>query len=308
MYLIEDKRGLLLILLAGLISGFSIFINGFGVKEFDSSLFTFLKNVTVAIFLFSIILIAGNFSKLKSLKKKHWIQLIIIGFIGGSIPFLLFFKGLQMTSGTTSAFIQKTLFIFVSVFALMFLKEKINKSFLIGASLILTGTYFMIKPNFSFSIGHILILIATIFWAIEVTFAKHVLKEVSGTMVGFGRMFFGSLFILIFLLFTGKISLTRLINSQQIGWIVLTSVFLFLYVFSFYNGLKRVKVSIATAIISIGAPITATLNFIFQGKSITLNQSIGIFLIIIGIVLVTWFAHIVSFITRIWSIKQNERG
>ena len=168
----EDKRGLLLILLAGLISGFSIFINGFGVKEFDSSLFTFLKNVTVAIFLFSIILIAGNFSKLKSLKKKHWIQLIIIGFIGGSIPFLLFFKGLQMTSGTTSAFIQKTLFIFVSVFALMFLKEKINKSFLIGASLILTGTYFMIKPNFSFSIGHILILIATIFWAIEVTFAK----------------------------------------------------------------------------------------------------------------------------------------
>ncbi len=308
MYLMEDKRGLLLVLLAGLISGFSIFINGFGVKEFDSSLFTFLKNVTVAIFLFSIILAAGNFAKLKKLKRRNWIQLIIIGFIGGSIPFLLFFRGLQMTTGTTSAFIQKTLFIFVTVFALMFLKEKTNKSFLIGALLILIGTYFMIKPSFAFSIGHILVLIATIFWAVEITYAKKVLKEVSGTIVGFGRMFFGSFFILIFLLFAKKISLIKLINSQQIGWVALTSVFLFLYIFSFYNGLKRVKVSIATAVISIGAPITAFLNFIFQGKQITLNQSIGIFLIIIGLISIVWFAHIVSFIAKIWSVKQDERS
>ncbi len=308
MYLTENKRGLSLVLFTGLVSGFSIFINSFGVKEFDSSLFTFLKNVTVAILLFIIILAAGNFSKLKSLKKKHWIQLIIIGLIGGSIPFLLFFKGLQMATGTTSSFIHKTLFIFASLLALIFLKEKINKGFIIGASLILFGTYFMIKPNFSFSIGHILILIAVMFWSVENVIAKHTLKEVSGTIVGFGRMFFGSLFILIFLLVIGKVSLINSLNIDHLKWIALTSIFLLLYVFSFYNGLKKIKVSTATAAISIGAPITAFLNFMFQERSITLNQSAGMLLIIFGIISILFYAHIVSFIARIWSIKQNERS
>ena len=99
----KEKKGLILVILTAIISGFSIFINSYGVKEFDSSIFTFTKNVLVALLLFSVIFAFGNISELKTLKRKNWLQLIIIGLVGGSIPFLLFFEGLKLTTGTTSA-------------------------------------------------------------------------------------------------------------------------------------------------------------------------------------------------------------
>jgi drug/metabolite transporter (DMT)-like permease len=298
----------MLVFLTALVSGFSIFINSFGVKGFDSSVFVFSKNIVVALFLLSIILLFNQFNELKKLSIKHWKQLIVIGFIGGSIPFLLFFKGLQMTAGTASAFIHKTIFIYIAIFALIFLKEKLNKGFFIGALLLLMGNYFLIKPDFNFSVGHVLILIATLFWAAENTFAKYVLKELSGTIVAFGRMFFGSLIILLFLIFNGKFSIVFNMSIVQYLWILVTSVFLLLYVLTYYNGLKHIKVTTAACVLTLGLPITTILNFIYKGTIISLNQSIGILLIIAGIVSVVWFAKIASFITNLFGVKQYERN
>src|SRR3989338_10716149 len=120
---IKNKNGLILVLFTAIISGFSIFINSIGVKEFDSSIFTFAKNLVVAILLLAIIIGLGNFSELRLLKRKHWLQFMGIGLIGGSVPFLLFFRGLQLAAGTTSAFLHKKIFIYITIFALLFLKE-----------------------------------------------------------------------------------------------------------------------------------------------------------------------------------------
>lgn len=302
------KKGVLLVFLTALVSGASIFINSYSIKGFDSSVFTFSKNIIVALFLFAILLGFNQFSKLKSLKRKHWIQLSLIGLIGGSIPFLLFFKGLQLTTGTTSAFLHKTIFIYITIFALVFLKEKLNKGLFIGIFLLLLGNYFMLKPDFSFSAGHLLILTATLFWAAENTIAKYVLKDLSGTLVAFGRMFFGSLFILIFLAFTGKLSLLTLMSSHQYLWILLTSVFLFTYVFTFYNGLKHIKVSTAACILAIGSPITTLLAFFLQAKPISFPQSIGIFLILAGISSVLLFTQLSLFLTKLLRLKQYGRN
>ncbi|MBT4175080.1 EamA family transporter, partial [archaeon] len=95
----DKKRGILLVLLTAIISGFSIFINKLGVQGIDPYIFTFLKNTLVAVFLFSIIILAYQYKKLKQLKLKQWFQLALVGLLGGSIPFLLFFKGLTLTSG-----------------------------------------------------------------------------------------------------------------------------------------------------------------------------------------------------------------
>ena len=91
------QKGIFLVILTAIVSGFSIFINSFAVKGFDSSVFTFSKNVAVALFLFAVLYGFGQWQELKTLKRKHWIQLFIIGLVGGSLPFLLFFKGLQLS-------------------------------------------------------------------------------------------------------------------------------------------------------------------------------------------------------------------
>jgi len=289
------KSGIILVLLTAIISGVSIFLNKFGVQGINPYIFTFAKNIIVALFLFSIIIFATQFQKIKQLTKKDWLKLSLVGLLGGSIPFLLFFKGLQLTTGASGAFVHKTMFIFVAIFALTFLKEKLNKTIFVAAVFLLLGNLLLLKLNsFAFTTGEILILLATLFWAAEFTLSKHVLKNVSGNIVAFGRMFFGSLFILIFLLATNQFQIIQTITLSQLSWILITSTFLFFYVLTWYNGLKQIKVTTATAILLLGSPITTLLSIIFLGTTVTLLQLMGVLSISIGIFLVIYFSEAIS--------------
>tara|TARA_Y100000310_G_C20548870_1_gene747005 strand:- start:171 stop:1067 length:897 start_codon:yes stop_codon:yes gene_type:complete len=297
------KKGVLLVLLTAIISGFSIFLNKFGVQGINPYIFTFAKNTLVAIFLLSIILFTTQYKKIVKLKPKQWLQLSFVGLLGGSIPFLLFFKGLQLTSGASSSFIHKTMFIFAAILALTFLKEKLNKIVILSAILLLIGNFFLLKLTaFTFTTGELLILIATIFWASEFTLSKHLLKTISANIVAFGRMFFGSIFILIYLTFTNQIQTITTTTFSQFSWIVITSLFLLFYVLTWYNGLKQVKLTTATCILLLGSPITTLLSFIFLDAIITLEQVFGITLISLGVIFIIYTLESIS-LTKIKHIN-----
>src|SRR4030042_2043380 len=235
---------------------------------------------------------------LKNLKKKQWLLLLVIGLIGGSIPFLLFFKGLFLTTAAQGSFIHKTMFIYVMVFATLFFKERINKKLLFGGLFLLLGNAFLLKfIQHSLSQGDLLILLATLFWAVENIISKHVLKELPPRIVAWGRMFFGSAFILIFLVITGQVGLILNINSNQIIWVLVTSVLLFGYVMTWYSGLKHMPVSLATTILLLGAPITTLLTFISTGI-ISRIEILGAGLILVGVILI---------LKLIYKIKPQEK-
>ncbi len=179
----NKKNALLLIFSTALVSGISIFMNKFAVTGIDSTIFTFAKNITVALFLFSLIFLSTKFKEFSLLKRKDWLKLILIGLIGGSIPFILFFRGLQLTSGAGASLIHKTMFVFVTVLAVIFLKEKLNKKVIVAMVLLLTGNYLLLRPSWSFGLGDLFVLTATLFWALENTLSKYVLKELSGNIV-----------------------------------------------------------------------------------------------------------------------------
>ena len=302
-----NKKGLLFILGTAIISGISIFINKFGVKGIDAYLFTGAKNIIVAIFLFSLILLAKDFKKLKAMSKKDIGTLFLIGLFGGSIPFLLFFKGLQMTSAAQGAFIHKTMFIWVGILALVFLKEKLSKGILIGALLLLAGNFLLLRlTNFVFTTGDLLILGAALFWSVETVISKHALKELDSKIVAFGRMFFGSLIILGFLAFNGSLSLVSTLSSTHLLWILITSLFLVGYVFTWYSGLKHVKASIATSILLLGSVITTGLNIAFAEAVIVPSQIIGIILLITGLVCIIWFSTILKKFQSTFSIAKAQ--
>src|SRR3989338_8045765 len=287
------RRGLALVFLTALISGVSIFLNKYSVSVINPYIFTFLKNAVVAVALLSLILLLGNFKEFKKLSLRQWLNLILIGLIGGSIPFLLFFKGLSLTSSSMGSLIHKTMFAYVAVLAVIFLKEKLSKSFFIAAILLLFGNLFLLKLNsFSFNAGDLLILIAALFWAGENILSKHILKNLSGNTVAFGRMFFGSIFILLFLWFTEQLPLISTVNKQQFLWIIATAVLLFGYVITWYNGIKFVNITVATSILMIGSPITTLLNLIFSSNAvnvISLAELFGIALTLIGVAIMVFF-------------------
>ena len=282
-----NKKGLILAFTTAIISGFSIYLNKFGVTGIESSIFTFSKNIIVALFLFSTVLL---FKENLNLKLKQWIKLIMIGLIGGSIPFLLFFKGLQLTSSASAAFIHKTMFVYVALLAVLFLREKITKKFLAGSILLLMGNAIFLKVYYPiFDKGALYIFIATLLWAIENIISKHTLKELSSRVVAFGRMFFGSMFILVYLIFAEKIVLLNTLNLNQIGWVLITTIPLFLYQITWYESLKYLKVSTATSVLLFGSVITSLLNLTF-----TLQSVAGSLFIVSGLMLTTKLSGVIT--------------
>jgi drug/metabolite transporter (DMT)-like permease len=76
-------------------------------------------------------------------------------------------------------------------------------------------------------------------------------------------------------------------------------VFLVGYVFTFYHGLKRVRASVATAVLAICAPITSLITIIAQGNvNWSLEKTWGVVLMVAGVSLVIGFNQVKSLLTK----------
>lgn len=264
----NKNKGLYLVLGTALISGVSVFLNKFAVTAISNSdVFTASKNIAVGLILTGIILTPFLFNKLKTVTRQEWLKLGLVGLIGGSVPFLLFFKGLSLTSATSAAFIHKTLFIWVSILAIWFLKEKIGKLQYLAIGLIFLGNFTLLGFNFiSYGYGELLVLMATLMWAIEFVIAKKVLKNVDSEIVAWARMFFGSIILLVYLAITSQIQDLISLNMNQLSWVIISSVLLLGYVLTWYKALKYLPAVTVTSILVLASPITTCLDIINTNK------------------------------------------
>ncbi len=288
-----EGKGIALVIGAAVVSGVSIFLNKFGVSDFNPFIFTTLKNALVAVFLFSTILLLGEYKNLRSMRPAQWGRLALIGLVGGSIPFLLFFYGLKLTSAVNAGFLHKTLFIWVMIFAAVFLKEGISRKFLAGALLLLAGNSILFSKFTAFGTADAMILAAAVLWGAENVISKKALGETYGRIVAFGRMFFGSLFMLAFLAITGQAPDLASLSAGQVAWVLVTGGMLFLYVLLYYTGLKYVRVSVAAALLSLAQPITAMLPTAFSGSHVSAGDAFGFLLILAGSATIIGFGYIV---------------
>jgi drug/metabolite transporter (DMT)-like permease len=280
-----EIRGTLLILLTAIISGVSVVINKFFVVKVDPLILTAVRALFIGIiFLFVSLYFSG---KEKKFNKTSWKYLILIGIIGGGIAFWLFFSGLQLTTSGRAAFIHKTLPIYATLLAIIFLKEKITKKQLIAIIIMLAGLVLIeitdISSETKLGVGDMLILSATFLWAVENTISKKVmLEEESNWVVTFSRMFFGAIVLFALILLLGKTSLLLTLTSQQLLYIFISGILLFFYVLTFYWGLKYINLSKASAILLLAPVISLVLGFVWLNEQVLILQLIGSFLILIG--------------------------
>ena len=279
-------EGKALVFLTAVISGFSIFLNGFAVQGFNPFAFTTAKNLVVALLLGGVLLSTGKIASFKRLTKNQWLKLLAVAGFGGSLPFLLFFQGLQLGSAVSGAFIHKTLFLYASAMAFIFLREKVTRNQLLGMMVLFAGVFALNLPSLETpALADALVFLATLLWAVEAVIAKSALRSLPGNLVAFSRMFFGDLILLAFLFSTNQLPLLLSFTQPQLGWIALTAALLFGYVVTWYNGLKAVKVSLATSILLLGSALTATLNYVYTWNFSVLG-SLGIILLLAGLTVV----------------------
>ncbi|MFA6391643.1 MAG: DMT family transporter [Patescibacteria group bacterium] len=283
------QKGILFAIGAALVSGVANFVNKNGVSAVgEPFVYTAMKNAVTAILLLGVIFAFKNIQQIRSLTKRDWMKLGIIGLIGGGISFLLFFKGLSLTSASSASLIHKTLFIWVALLAVPFLKEKFRWYQYGALIMLLVGNFIIAGPkSFNWGQGETLVFIATLLWSVEFIVAKKVLKTIHPNIVAWARLSIGVVFILLFLALTGRFDNLLSASSTGWGWSMLTGAILFLFVLTWFHALKRAPATLVTSVLVFASPITTFLDEVFQKKALDWDSAVGSLLIISGIAVLT---------------------
>lgn len=274
-----------------IISGTANFLNKYAVTAVkDPVVFTTLKNSIVALFLIGAVILFKQWLEIRSLTRPQWTKLLAIGIIGGSIPFALFFSGLAKTSALNAGLIHKTLFLWVLLFGIPFLKERLTRIQWLGIAAIFGANLFVGGfTGFKFSVGEAMILAATVLWGIENIIAKVALRDISSLTVAAGRMVFGSILLAFFVAGHGGAATIAQLTPSQWGWTLLTSGLLLGYVLTWYTALKHAPATYVATLLVPATLVTNVLSAVFVTHAVTKPQLYNGLLLIIGAVLVIAF-------------------
>ena len=276
-----------------LISGFSNFLAKIAVTAVkDPIVFTTLKNGVVGLLLIGLIIGMKKWPEIKRLTRNQWLKLGAVGIVGGFIPFALFFTGLSKTSAINASLIHKTLFVWVLLLAIPLLKEKVSKGLLAGMALIF-GANLLVGgfQGFKFNTAELMILGATILWAVENIVAKKALRNLSSLTVASARMVFGSVMLLGLIAWQGNLSMLSGLNGTQWMWTLMASALLSGYVLTWYTALKYAPVSYVATLLVPATLVTNVLSAIFITHSLTGLMVMSGLLYTAGTALVIYFAR-----------------
>jgi drug/metabolite transporter (DMT)-like permease len=284
------RVGLALAAVTALVSGISVFVNAAAVRAFDDPvLFTTLKNGVAAAILLGLAAFTARGTRRPPVAT--WPGLVTIGVIGGSVPFILFFSGLSQATAPTAAVIHKTLFAWVALLAVVFLRERLG-ILQVAALAVLLGSQFLVQSptGLGWGIGETMIAAATGLWAVEVIVAKRLLGSVAASVAAASRMAIGLVVLLGFLLATGGAVGVREVGAEQWAWVVGTGLLLSAYVATWYAALSRAPASAVTAVLTLGAPITAGLQLVAAGQVPAPSAAAGYGIGLIAALGVAWLA------------------
>jgi drug/metabolite transporter (DMT)-like permease len=314
----EREGGLPGVLVAGvtaLISGLSVFVNSYGVHAVKSpAVYTTAKNLVATVILAGFTLGAwqtrhrwpttaaarfvvverdaspgGGRREPPRWGVLQWLALAYVGIVGGGLAFVLFFDGLADTTATPAAFWRDTLVIWVAVLAVPFLHERLTwwngaaiALLVVGAVAVAGGT-----GHLAASRGEVLVLSASLLWAVEVVVAKVLLRHVAPAAVSLIRMGVGAVALFAYLAASGSLHTLLSLDVAQVGWALLTGLLLSAYVATWMTALARARALDVTSILVGSALVTALLQAA-AGTAYLAPQALGLALIAIGTGTVVW--------------------
>lgn len=281
--------GYLAAVLAAAISGVSVFVNGLGVRTFaDPLLYTCLKDGLVGIaLLVPLVFAPGLRAEYRQISPRTWMWLVALALTGGSVPFALFFTGLQLTTPATGALINHFQFVLVALLAVIFLKERIRPAVWTGFLVLLVGT--LLGTNLGalqWNQGAWLIALSTVLFAIDFVIAKHLLQGVSTVMVLTARMTMGTVMLSAYALAAGRLVSPTQLTAEQWRFVLITGLLLLLFTATTFTAIRHASVSAVLAIGS-AAPIITTLLQVVSTEGFVIAAVDVIGLVLTGVAVVT---------------------
>jgi drug/metabolite transporter (DMT)-like permease len=291
----RSHRGVSTALAAAAISGVSVFVNSHGVGLFrDATVYTTAKNTVAAGFLLvatAVLLGRRGAAPTRPRGGRQWAALAVIGVVGGSLPFVLFFEGLsRAASGPVQAqLVHKTLVVWVALLAVPLLHERLGGVQVAAIAVLVTGQVWVAGGPAAVSgtrlgLGELLIALATLLWAVEVVIAKWLLRELDPATVALSRMVLGAVLLLGWLLLRGTGTALLAFDIRQWTWVLLTGGLLAGYVWVWLSALHRAPAVLVTSVLVAAVPMTALLDAVSTGR-LPVGQLAGQLIIVTGCVL-----------------------
>ncbi len=278
----KEKTGTILIILSTAIWGMFPVLTNYGTKNISPLTFAALTTLVSSIATFLYMISEKKFYQLKE-RKTHF-PLLMITICIVIIPYTLLFIGSSMTSGINTSLLLLSEVVFTLIFT-PFIGERTTGYKLLGAGGIFFGALFILyNGTLAINTGDLLIILSTLTYPIGNFYAKKALNTLSPSVILFVRFLFGGLFILFLSIIFEKDA--NIIHIFINFWpIIIITGFLVLGLnkIIWYEGLKRIDISKS---ISLGAtsPIFSLIVLIlFFGEKISIYQTIGIFIMAIGV-------------------------
>lgn len=284
------RVGLALAAVTALVSGVSVFVNATAVRAFgDPVVFTTLKNGVAGVLLLGMAMVAlrGPWRP----QWRTWPGLLALGVIGGSVPFVLFFSGLAQASAPAAAVIHKSLFVWVALLAVLLLRERLGGLQVAAIGVLVVSQLLIQNPvGVVWGIGETMIAAATTLWAVEVIVAKRVLAGVPSPIAAAARMGIGLVVLIGILATTRRLAAIGSLGLEQWSWVLITGGLLTAYVATWYAALRRASASAVTAVLTLGAPITAGLQLVANGQVPAPSAAFGYGTGLLAAAVVAWVA------------------
>lgn len=239
---------------------------------------------------------------------KFVLQLIILSFLLVACSMTLSQYGIFLSSASMTAVIFSSNSLFVSLFAVPFLKEKLTKSKLLGlligiCGLIITcsGSLKQIRANNTFGFGVLLIFVSMLIFSFYTVFNKKIISKSLGPVAGTSMTsIIGSITLIPLILIQSKGT-----NPFSFDIGAIWPQFLFIAIvgtgigyYVYFKGLDGIDTGVGSMLFLIKPPLATILAFIFLPEE---HSVIGIPLIV-GMLLI--FAGMTVAVT---GVKKTEK-
>ena len=302
----------LLLILMIIIWSFSFIIADISI-EYIPPLSIALYRFIVASTSFLIIDLYVRFNRTKNLNEKkkemekirftknEWILIIIASFTGISLFFFAQYNAISLIGPSLPAlFVCLIAPVIISILALVFYDEKLNKLKVIGFIIATIGGFFLVtggnfenltpkSPNF---LGYIFALLTPLLWAIYATVTKKITKEKSNIKMLKYTAYFGTIELLIFVIINGELYIF-LYNFFNII-IFLSALYLGIgcYVLGYYiwqNSQKKLKSSKVASFLYVEPFLTLFFSFLLQrNEVIVIWNIIGGIIVLIAVLIINY--------------------
>jgi drug/metabolite transporter (DMT)-like permease len=253
----------------------------------------FLPFMLMNLFLFR------EYKQLAHFKRNDYLLFGLLALTGGSLGTLAIVKALFLVHFqklTVVVLLQKLQPVFAICLSVIFLKEQINKRFVLWSVIAVLSAYIMSfgfklpKADFSDTamLAYFYAILAALFFGTGTVISRHIATKFSFQTATFYRYGFTAFFMLFWVIFTGDISNYGQTNLTH--WLVILIISLTTgsgAIFLYYYGLKKVKASIST-ICELCFPLTAVvLDLVLHGNQLSLAQWIAVIVLVVSILMIS---------------------